>query len=164
MVLSKQLGVFLNFVHNKFKQSVNEAFERGGYDITAEQFLLLDTLWTEGDLSQQRIADVMMKDKNSVVKLVDSLESRGFVRRGNNPNDRRQNIIKVTPKANAIKDAVTDLAIEAIDKITQGIDSEEIEVFIKALAAMAHNMDDKVDLIEHARKFPTKRDPRSDRG
>ena len=52
MVLSKQLGVFLNFVHNRFKLNVNEAFENGGFNITAEQFLLLDTLWTEGPMSQ----------------------------------------------------------------------------------------------------------------
>jgi len=157
MVLSKQLGVFLNFVHNKFKQSVNEAFEKGGYDITAEQFLLLDTLWTEGPLSQQQIADVMMKDKNSVVKLVDSLENRKLVKRESNSKDRRQNIIKVTAKANKLQDDVTNLALESVAKITDGIPEEEIEVFIKVLDVMAKNMDDKVDLIEHARKFPTKR-------
>jgi len=157
MVLSKQLGVFLNFVHNKFKQSVNEAFEKGGYDITAEQFLLLDTLWTEGQLSQQQIADVMMKDKNSVVKLVDSLENRKLVKRESNSKDRRQNIIKVTAKANKLQDDVTNLALESVAKITDGIPEEEIEVFIKVLDVMAKNMDDKVDLIEHARKFPTKR-------
>jgi len=157
MVLSKQLGVFLNFVHNKFKQNVNEAFEKGGFDITAEQFLLLDTLWTEGPLSQQQIADVMMKDKNSVVKLVDSLESRKLVKRESNANDRRQNIIKVTPKANAMLEPVTNLALESVAKITNGLTEDEIEVFIKVLDVMARNMDNKVDLIEHARKFPTKK-------
>ena len=136
MVLSKQLGVFLNFVHNRFKLNVNEAFENGGFNITAEQFLLLDTLWTEGPMSQQALADVMIKDKNSIVKLVDSLESRGLVKRAANSRDRRQNIINVT-------------------QITEGIPESDINTFISVLDAMAANMDTGVHLKEHARKFPS---------
>lgn len=155
MVLSKQLGVFLNFVHNRFKQNVNEAFVNGGFDITAEQFLLLDTLWTEGTLTQQQIADIMLKDKNSVVKLIDSLEDKKLVKRENSSKDRRQNLIKITAKANKIKDKVTDMAIIAVDSIMEGVDSDELKTFINVLDRMARNMDKKIDLLEIARKFPT---------
>ncbi|MBO4428224.1 MAG: MarR family transcriptional regulator [Bacteroidales bacterium] len=157
MVLSKQIGVFLNFVHNRCKQNINEAFEKGGYKITAEQFLLLDTLWTEGPISQQRIADVMLKDKNSVVKLVDSLESRGLVRRATNPKDRRQNIIRTTPKADRMQEAITGIAIETIAAITAGISDDDLVTVINVLDAMAANMDQDVKLKEHALTFPTKK-------
>ena len=155
MVLSKQLGVFLNFVHNRFKLNVNEAFENGGFNITAEQFLLLDTLWTEGPMSQQALADVMIKDKNSVVKLVDSLESRGLVKRAANSRDRRQNIINVTPAADKIQDTITEIALSTVAKITEGIPESDINTFISVLDAMAANMDTGVHLKEHARKFPS---------
>ena len=157
MVLSKQLGVFLNFVHNRCKQNVNEAFEKGGFKITAEQFLLLDTLWTEGAISQQRIADVMLKDKNSVVKLVDSLESHGLVRRSTNAKDRRQNIISTTAKADGIQDALTAIALQTVEAITDGIPAGDIDTFINVLDAMAANMDQDVKLKERALIFPTKK-------
>ena len=156
MVLSKQLGVFLNFVHNRFKQTINTAFSGGGYDITAEQFLLMDTLWTEGSLSQQHIADIMLKDKNSVVKLVDSLEEKKLVRRVNSPDDRRRNLIKVTAKAERIKEDVTDIALRAVEKTTAGISDEDMQTFISVLDRMAQNMDKKVDLLGMAEKFPTR--------
>ena len=157
MVLSKQIGVFLNFVHNRCKQNVNEAFENAGFNITAEQFLLLDTLWTEGAISQQRIADVMLKDKNSVVKLVDSLESRGLVRRATNPKDRRQNIIRTTPKADKMQEALTKISLETLASITAGISEEDLETVISVLDAMAANMDHDVNLKEHAQIYPTKK-------
>ena len=157
MVLSKQIGVFLNFVHNRCKQNVNEAFENAGFNITAEQFLLLDTLWTEGAISQQRIADVMLKDKNSVVKLVDSLESRGLVRRATNPKDRRQNIIRTTPKADKMQEALTKISLETLASITAGISEEDLETVINVLDAMAANMDHDVNLKEHALIYPTKK-------
>lgn len=156
MVLSKQLGVFLNFVHNRFKQNVNDAFIKGGYDMTAEQFLLMDTLWTEGVMTQQQIADIMLKDKNSVVKLIDSLEEKKLVKRVNSPKDRRQNLIKVTSKAEKIKDGLTSIAISAVDSITDGIKAEEMQTFINVLDRMAQNMDKKIDLLAMAEKFPTK--------
>ena len=157
MVLSKQLGVFLNFVHNRFKLWVNESLQKSGYNITAEQFLLLDTLWMEGPLSQQKIADVMLKDKNSVVKLVNSLEARGLVTREVNQNDRRENIVTVTKKAVEIQEPVTQAALNAVEQITSGLSDEEISTFIKALDTMAGNMDKDINLLTIAEIYPTKR-------
>ena len=157
MVIGKQLGLFLNFVHNRFKLCVNDSLQKAGYNITAEQLLLLDTIWTEGPMSQQRIADVMLKDKNSVVKLVDSLEARGLARRRVNKADRRQNIVATTKKADDVRDNVTAAALEAIDRISEGLSEEEISTFIKVLSTMAGNMDREVNLLAIARTFPTKR-------
>lgn len=157
MVLSKQLGVFLNFVHNRFKLWVNESLQKSGYNITAEQFLLLDTLWMEGPLSQQKIADIMLKDKNSVVKLVNSLEARGLVTREVNQNDRRENIVTVTKKGIEIQEPVTQAALNAVEQITSGLSDEEISTFIKALDTMAGNMDKDINLLFLAGIYPTRR-------
>jgi len=147
--------MFLNLVHNRFKQYVAGIFESQGFNITPEQFLVMDTLWDEGVLTQQQIADYMLKDKNSVVKLVDGLEERNLVRRASNPKDRRQNLIEVTEYAMRIKDKVTDVAIEAVDKIINGIAKEDLQSFIKVLSKMAENMNNDIDLMALAAKYPT---------
>lgn len=156
MILSKQLGVFLNFVHNRFKQCVNASFSDSGFGITAEQFLVLDTLWDEGVLTQQQVADIMLKDKNSIVKLIDGLEDRGLVKRMSNPNDRRQNLISVTEEAERIKAEVTDVALDAVSGITDGLSPNELSVFVKVLDRMASNMDKDVNLLALAGKYPSK--------
>lgn len=157
MVLSKQLGVFLNYVHNRFKLYFNESMEAAGFKITAEQFLLLDTLWNEGALSQQKIADMMLKDKNSVVKLVDSLELRGLVKRRANPEDRRQNIVSTTPKSDKMRNPVKDAALAAVARITNGLTKSELDTFIKVMDVMAQNMDADVDLLAIARTLPIRK-------
>jgi len=45
MILNKKVGVFLNLVHYRFKLYLSIIFQRHGFDITPEQFLVLDTLW-----------------------------------------------------------------------------------------------------------------------
>lgn len=156
MILNKQVGVFLNLVHNKFKQYVTAIFEEQGFNITPEQFIVMDTLWDEGTLTQQQIANIVMKDKNSIVKLVDGLERRDLVRRVSNPNDRRQNLIEVTEYAKKIRDRITQLAMDAVDRIINGIPKEQMKTFIIVLSKMADNMNNDVNLLELANKFPTK--------
>lgn len=148
MILNKQLGVFLNFVHNRFKKYLTAFFQESGYNITPEQFLLLDALWDMGVMPQQKIADTMLKDKNSVVKLVDTLEKKGLVRRGSSSRDRRQNLIEVTPRGLEIKEGVTAAAIKAVDLITKDISKEDLHIFLNVLFNMSENMNEDVNLLK----------------
>ncbi len=157
MVLEKQAFLFLNIAHNSMKQSLSDTFRKGGFKLSPEQFLVMDTLWDEGVLTQQQIADITMRDKNSIVKLIDGLESRKLVTRVSNPNDRRQNLIKVTPYSLKIREEVEALAYEAVGKILGEISQEDLKVFIKVLAMMEKNMDPESDLVAMAEKYPTKK-------
>ncbi|MBR1927045.1 MAG: MarR family transcriptional regulator [Bacteroidales bacterium] len=155
MVLEKQVFLFLNIVHNSMKQRITDTFRRGGFQLTPEQFLVMDTLWDEGMLTQQQIADITMRDKNSIVKLIDGLENRELVQRISNPKDRRQNLIRVTPLSNKIREEVLALAYESVHRIIGDISPEELSVFVKVLSAMESNMDPASDLEAMAEKYPT---------
>jgi DNA-binding MarR family transcriptional regulator len=141
MIINKQVGVFLNLVHCKFKQYVNTIFNSHGFNLTAEQFLVMDTLWDEGVMSQQQIADTILKDKNSVTKLIDALEKKGLVERVAGRSDKRQNLIHLTQKAVEIKESITQVAIDTTDKIIKDIPREDLINFVKVLNKMAENID-----------------------
>ncbi len=146
MILNKQVGVFLNLVHNRFKQYITAFFQEEGYNLTPEQFLVMDAIWDEGKMSQQKIADTIFKDKNSVVKLLDGLEKKNLVRRVANKDDRRQNLIEITPHAKEIQQNVTDIAMNAVDLIIKDIPKQDLHIFIKVLTKMAENMNEDTDL------------------
>ncbi|MEF9931574.1 MAG: MarR family transcriptional regulator [Bacteroidales bacterium] len=118
-----------------------------GHNITPEQFLVMDTLWDEGIMSQQQIADIIIKDKNSIVKLIDGLEKKGLVKRVADKQDRRQNLIELTPYAINIKDEVTDIAMQGVNLIIKDIPTNELYIFIKVLSKMAENMNANPDFL-----------------
>lgn len=165
MILNKQVGVFLNLVHNRFKQYITAFFQEEGYNLTPEQFLVMDTLWDEGKMSQQQIANTILKDKNSVVKLIDGLEKKNLVKRVANSADRRQNLIELTPYAKEIQQGVTDIAMNAVDLIIKDIPKNEMHIFIKVLAKMAENMNEDVNLLQLAQALPqsSKKDQQNER-
>jgi len=140
MILNKRVGVLLNLVHNDFKKYLTSVFKSGGYNLTPEQFLLMDALWDDGIQSQQTLADTMFKDKNSIVKLIDGLEKRGYVKRITDKNDRRQNLIKLTNHGIVLKDDVTRLAMDAVNTIIKDIEKEKLDIFIQVLEAMTFNV------------------------
>ena len=157
MVLSKQIVLFINIVHNGIKQCMTEVFRRGGFDLTPEQFLVMDTLWDEGVLTQQQIADITMRDKNSIVKLIDGLESKKLLKRVSNPKDRRQNLIQVTSFSRKIQKQVNELAVESVSRIIEGIPEDELKGFVATLVKMEKNIDPESDLAALARKYPTRK-------
>lgn len=146
MILNKQVAVYLNLVHNKTKQYISTIFQENGLNITPEQFLVMDTLWNEGTMSQQQIAHTIMKDKNSVVKLIDGLEKKDLVTRVADKTDRRQNLIELTPYAQELDTKIKEIAIGAVDNIIKGISQDELNVFIGVLNKMASNMNRKISL------------------
>jgi DNA-binding MarR family transcriptional regulator len=140
MVLNKQVGVYLNQGHCLFKQFIYKSFLENGFDLTPEQFLVMDTLWDEGVLNQQQIAGYIQKDKNSVTKLIDGLEKRGLVKRTAVGTDRRSNNIVVTKKAEEMKDKVVEVALQSVNQICNNITHKEITIFVSVLERMIKNM------------------------
>ncbi|OFY45062.1 MAG: hypothetical protein A2X18_14090 [Bacteroidetes bacterium GWF2_40_14] len=140
MILNKKVGVFLNLVHCRFKVYMSTFFQNQGFDLTPEQFLVLDTLWDDGVQSQQEIALKINKDKNSVTKLIDALEKKNFVQRVAYKQDRRLNLIHITENGLKIKDKVTEIALDATNSIIRDIPVEDLYTFIKVLTKMSDNM------------------------
>lgn len=140
MILSKQLGVYLNQTHCLYKQCFCYRLIENEIDLTPEQFLVIDILWDDGSMSQQEIANLMEKDKNSITKLVDGLEKREYVVREPDPIDRRKNNVVVTRKGIRLKRRITRVAVEAAAAIMDGIPDEELEEFVQTLHKLCHNM------------------------
>ena len=140
MLLSKEIAVELNLTGCKLKQFLAAKLRQMDVPLTPEQFMLIDLLWNHGEMSQQQLANQMQKDKNSVTKLVDAIERKGFVVRQQNLNDRRSNTLVLTEKANQLKPGAKQKGISILDQILEGIEEEELRAFLTTLRKLNSNM------------------------
>ena len=140
MLLSKEIAVELNLTGCKLKQFIAAKLRQMEVPLTPEQFILIDLLWNQGSMSQQQLADQMQKDKNSVTKLVDALERKGFVVREQNRQDRRSNTLVLTEKAEGLKHGAKQKGISILDEILVGISEEELRSFLVTLHKLNRNM------------------------
>ena len=140
MLLSKEIAVELNLTGCKLKQFLASKLKQLGVPLTPEQFMLIDLLWNHGEMSQQQLADMMHKDKNSVTKLVDAIERKGFVVRRQSKRDRRSNILVLTEKANHLKPGAKQKGISILDQMLEGINENELRMFLETLRKLNVNM------------------------
>lgn len=141
MLLSKEITVELHLTGYKLKKYIAVMLRRHGVPLTPEQFMLIDLLWNHGEMSQQELADLMQKDKNSVTNLVDAIERKGFIVRCQNKNDRRSNTLVLTEKAELLKPGAKEKGISILDKMLEGISDEELRTFLSTLHRLNRNMD-----------------------
>ena len=59
------------------------------YNITPEQWVVLNQIHINKNISQKKLADIIQKDPNNVKVLVDKLEQKSLIKKAPNPNDKR---------------------------------------------------------------------------
>ena len=142
MILVKQAGVYVNILNCRLKKYLAEVFKKNGVNLTAEQYLVMDTLWNEGTLTQQAIAFIIQKDKNSVTQFIDNLEKKGLVARSVSKEDRRVNNIVVTAEGMSLKDSTKQLAIDTMNEALEGIPEDDVQTFVNVLKKICSNIGD----------------------
>ena len=142
MTLVKQVGVYVNILNCRLKKYLAEVFKKNGVNLTAEQYLVMDTLWNEGTLTQQAIAFIIQKDKNSVTQFIDNLEKKGLVTRSVAKEDRRVNNIVVTAEGKALKDSTKQLAINTMEQALKDISEADLQTFVSVLKKVNANISD----------------------
>ena len=140
-MLIKQVGVMVNILNCKLKKHIASVFKSEGINLTAEQFLVMDTLWNQGEMTQQSIAYIIQKDKNSVTQFIDNLEKKGLVNRVVDSSDRRVNNIRLSKAGMAMKDNTKNVAIDILNDIVEGISEEYLKTFVKVLNKACDNIE-----------------------
>ena len=140
MLLSKEVTVELHLTGCRLKQYIATMLRQQDVPLTPEQFMLIDLLWNQGEMSQQELADQMHKDKNSVTRLVDAIERKGFVVRRQNTSDRRSNTLVLTEQAEKLKADAKQKGISILDKMLEGISEDELRTFLTTLRKLRLNM------------------------
>ena len=140
MLLSKEVIIELHLTGYKIKRYIASMLRQQGVPLTPEQFMLIDLLWNEGEMTQQQLANQLKKDKNSVTMLVDAIESKGLVVRRQNTLDRRSNTVVLTEKALELKEMAKQKGIFILDGMLEGISEEELHSFLNTLRLLNQNM------------------------
>lgn len=141
MMLIKEIAVYINILNSRIKKYFLDKLQENGINMTPEQYLVMDILWDEQSISQQKIADIIKKDKNSVTKFIDSLEKNNLVRRTLDKNDRRINKIELTEQGLALKNEATEVAIKFMNDTIKGISEKDLDNFVKVLQQIINNLE-----------------------
>lgn len=109
-------------------------------DVTRYHYILSLICYYDGQLSQKALAEMLGKDKSAMVSIINLLSSKGFVYRENNPNDRREQLLRVTEKARLAVPHIIETFKDINSGITEGISDADMKIFESVLLRMQNNI------------------------
>lgn len=115
-------------------------FKQNGVDITIEQWSVLYHLWKEDALSQQALCDATFRDKPSITRLVDNLEKLKLVKRVPSKDDRRINLICLTPEAMHLQETSMEIANQTLNEALVGVTNGQVEIAKEVLQIVYENL------------------------
>ena len=115
-------------------------FKQASVDITIEQWSVLYHLWKEDGMSQQQLCEATFRDKPSITRLVDNLEKLKLVKRVASKDDRRINMIYLTPEASQLQEQSMELANQTLNEALEGVTIDQIEIAKEVLQRVYENL------------------------
>lgn len=101
-------------------------FKSHGFEITPEQFIILDTITNNEQIYQRQIGEFIGKDRANVNRLINILEKQGLIERIVDSNGRQINRIKITKKGIELRNKIHPVITKIRASYLNGIEYDEL--------------------------------------
>ena len=129
-LLGTTIGKLRNKLHRLMKQ---QYAAEASIKLTVEEFILLTMIRAKTDQILQNIAIATGKNKSVVMRMIDSLEKKGLVKRTVNPEDRRENLLSTTDMGEQVVAEYHKIEKKLSYELLKGIPDEKVEVFFEVV-------------------------------
>ena len=138
--VDNSLGFKVNRLAIILRQRLVHKFNESGFDVTAEEWILLNRLWQVDGRSQNELAESTIRDQTTVTRLVDKMEKKGFVNRKKQDKDRRIVLAYLTEKGKSLENKLIPIAMDTLSQASKGISKKEMDITLSTLNKCINNI------------------------
>jgi DNA-binding MarR family transcriptional regulator len=139
--LNDSYGYLINLAAQRLKYELHQTFQANGYDITPEQWAVLNRLWEQDGLSQVELAERTFKDKPGTTRILNLLEKKSIVFRRRDAEDGRVMHVFLTQKGKDLKEKLIPCAEAVLVKSGQELTKEDVLHFKRTLKKILDNLE-----------------------
>lgn len=121
------------------KRKMLSLFMERGYDLTFEQWTVLNVLYAEPGINQSEIAARTFKDKTNVTRILDVLAKKGYVAREAHGKDRRSYQIYLTTAGQEMFADLIPHVMRLNEQFKKDVPAEELAQFLHTLEKICRN-------------------------
>ena len=136
------VGTLLDRTTRLLKHRFQQAFKAAGFELTPEQWVLLDHLCRTGSASQTDIANGTFKDPPTVSRILDKLVAKGYAERTRFPNDRRRYQVAATAAGAATHQRLLPEVEQLRVQTWEGLAERDYEELTRILATIRGNFEE----------------------
>ena len=136
--LERNFGFILHDVARLLRTTYDRRVRNLG--LTRSQWWVLTHLFRKDGITQSELAEILELEKPSLGRLLDRLESKGWVQRTADPRDRRAKQVFLTEAAAAPMQIMRDIAAGVREDALLGLSSAEQDHFVDTLITIKSNL------------------------
>jgi DNA-binding MarR family transcriptional regulator len=136
----KSLGRITHQVSKRLGEKLSQKFRENQLNMDPFQWTVLSYLNYNEESIQKDIADFLGVNKVRTMRILDSLEKEGMIKRNIARGDKRQNNVKLTEKGKSYYDKLSPLAEETLKEAYSNLSQKEIQQCINTLLKIQDNL------------------------
>ncbi|MFN0314694.1 MAG: MarR family winged helix-turn-helix transcriptional regulator [Burkholderiales bacterium] len=142
MVIKEDLSRNFGFILHDVARLLRTTFDRRvkGMGLTRSQWWVLLHLFRNAGVTQSELADILEIEKATLGRLIDRLESNGWLRRESDATDRRAKRIYLTEAVEPVMKTMRSAAADVRRDALSGVSAEEQERFVDILLSVKSNL------------------------
>jgi len=123
----------------KIRNALQKQLHEAGFDLTVDQWVLIDHIERQPGISQNELAELTFKDPPTVTRIIDLIEKKGLVERGLVVGDRRKFNLFLTDTGKTLyKDAFPTVA-EIRRKGWGDLEEDDYQHFVRIMDSIYNN-------------------------
>lgn len=138
--LDNSPGYMINSLAREMNACLYRSFREKGFEITPQQWAVLNRLWEMEGLHQSKLAEKTTKNRHNMTMILKQLEIKGFVEKRSDTRDKRLQRIYLTKSGKALKEKLIPIATDIIEKLFRGVASQDMDVLSKVHKTMIKNL------------------------
>lgn len=142
MDTNKGFGSILERTMKKIKGVFQSEFQKRGFDLTVEQWVILEKIYESGqDASQADVSHSSFRNRATTSRIIAGLCKKGLVEKSRFKGDLKRFKLVITEKGHKVLLQIKPVA-EKLRKIGYtDIDDKEFDIFMKVLDQLWHKYD-----------------------
>lgn len=106
--------------------NTNRILEFAQVELSNEQLEIMQHLWNEDGIIQNKIAKLTLKDKGSVARMLENMEKKDLIVRITDKIDKRKKTVHLTNKGKTYETNCTKITKQLSDDFFKNIDKESL--------------------------------------
>lgn len=124
----------------KIRNALQKQFNEAGFDLTVDQWVIIDHLYRNPGISQNTIAEMTTKDAPTVTRIIDLLSQKELTRRQITDTDRRKFLVFLTEAGEAKYREVLPVVSAMRRKGWGNLSDDDYQHFIRIMDSIYTNV------------------------
>jgi DNA-binding MarR family transcriptional regulator len=138
--LKRALPFLIHACYQQLRSLTYREFLQHGLELTPEQWVVLVQLWQKDGQSQSALAELTLRDKPTLSRILDTMEKSGLVTRMADEADARTKLVKLTRAGKSLQAKLVPVAKQLVARLESGISEEDLETTHRTLSRMLENL------------------------